>query len=71
MHRWVLGDVYCTYHRVLEWPHHISLVCLPMFASSKITWVKHPVAAIYYASVVDKDTTSFFLLDQVTRQSPK
>ena len=43
-----------------------SNVCL-----IQLTCVQHPVAAIYYASTVDRDTEDCFFLDQATRQSPK
>ena len=43
-----------------------SNVCLV-----QMTCVQHAATAIYYASVVDKDTEGCFLLDQDTRQSPK
>lgn len=41
------------------------------FCLIQIAYVQHVAAAIYFASVVDKDTEDCFLLDQATRQLPK
>jgi hypothetical protein len=37
MHHWTLGDTYNTSycHKLLRWAHHILLVCLAEFASSR------------------------------------
>ena len=35
------------------------------------TWVQHATAAMYFSSIVYKDTDGFFLLNQDTKQSPK
>ena len=43
-----------------------SNVCL-----IQMTCVQHVVAAIYFSSVVDRDTEGCFLLDQDTKQSLK